>query len=263
MRNFPLSYWKSGVVPFSPNQISNLVLWLDASSPTTINAGSPVDGDQVSSWTDKSTNAVSYTQATSGKQPLYKTNIVNGKSAMLFANASGQLLKEAATTLISTGTGFTSFFVAKLTAFSQPYMYGYCFKQATSAVSPSFGYSSNAAYKDAFFGCDTGGITWKVFRGTTLSNPTTTWNYVEVNYNGSGATTIGNFNMNFDTAAATLTSASSNDGATSNVIGSGFQLGTDTYSWNGYIAEWIVYNKLISAGERTNMQAYFLSKYGI
>jgi hypothetical protein len=49
------------------------VVWVDANQIIGLN-----DGDAVTSWTDLSGNSNTLAQAVSGKQPAYKTNIVNG-----------------------------------------------------------------------------------------------------------------------------------------------------------------------------------------
>jgi len=61
-----------------PSDISGLALWLKADALSLNN------NDPVASWTDSSGLANDATQATGSKQPLYKTNIVNGKPVVRF-----------------------------------------------------------------------------------------------------------------------------------------------------------------------------------
>ena len=55
-----------------------LVMWLDASSLSLSN------NDPVSVWGDVSGNANDATQPTATNQPLFKTNQINGKPAIIF-----------------------------------------------------------------------------------------------------------------------------------------------------------------------------------
>ena len=59
--------------------MSGLVAWYDASQIT-----GKADSDAVSSWADSSGNGHTASQATGSKQPLYKTNILNGFPVLRF-----------------------------------------------------------------------------------------------------------------------------------------------------------------------------------
>jgi hypothetical protein len=65
----------------APDDVSDLALWLKA------DALSLANNDPVSSWTDSSTSSNPATQATSGKQPIYKTNQVNGLPVVEFSTS--------------------------------------------------------------------------------------------------------------------------------------------------------------------------------
>lgn len=65
-------------VAFSPSSVTGLQVWLQADSLAL------ADADPVATWTDSSGNGNNATQATSGSQPTYKTNIVNGKPVVRF-----------------------------------------------------------------------------------------------------------------------------------------------------------------------------------
>lgn len=65
---------------------ANLVLQLEADSL------SLADNDPVASWTDLSGNAAHAVQATAGKRPLFKTNILNGLPCVLFDNVDDMLV---------------------------------------------------------------------------------------------------------------------------------------------------------------------------
>ncbi len=73
-----------GSQPFTPTDLTDLALWLDASDAVTINAGSPSDDDPVSAWADKSAEGNDAAQATSDNRPVYKTAIQNGLGIVRF-----------------------------------------------------------------------------------------------------------------------------------------------------------------------------------
>jgi len=89
----------------SPSTISNCILWLDASAITGKN-----DGDAISSWTDSSGSSNTATQSTGAKQPLYKTNIQNGRPSVRFDGLTQILL----TPVLSALPAYTLFCVYKV-----------------------------------------------------------------------------------------------------------------------------------------------------
>lgn len=70
----------SGAAAFTPASIAGLQLWVEADSGT----GTTTDGTAVGTWTDQSGQGHHLTQATAGSQPVYKTNILNGKPVVRF-----------------------------------------------------------------------------------------------------------------------------------------------------------------------------------
>lgn len=109
---------------FSPPDLPNLVLWLDASDATVLfqnNSGdtgnSPVtaDGQTVANWTDKSGNLNNVFQNGGGNEPEYKTGIQNGLSILRAAqdDATPEFL-ERFSSVLSQDANVTLFWVAKL-----------------------------------------------------------------------------------------------------------------------------------------------------
>ncbi|MDB5185269.1 MAG: hypothetical protein JWN38_1077 [Candidatus Saccharibacteria bacterium] len=64
---------------FTPATLSGLVAWYDASQITGL-----ADGDAVAQWNDLSGNGNHAVQATGANKPTYKTNIQNGKPVVRF-----------------------------------------------------------------------------------------------------------------------------------------------------------------------------------
>lgn len=68
---------------FLPSDISGIEGWYDANALTGFSDDDPVGGSG-SEWTDQTSNGYDLTQGTATRQPLYKTNIQNGKPGILF-----------------------------------------------------------------------------------------------------------------------------------------------------------------------------------
>lgn len=72
--------------PFTCPWPDKLIAWYDAADIAL------ADNDPVSSWTDKSGNGNTLAQGTGSKQPLYKTNIINGLPVVRFDGTDDNLI---------------------------------------------------------------------------------------------------------------------------------------------------------------------------
>jgi hypothetical protein len=70
---------------FSPLDLPNLALWLDAQDAATVSLA----GTSVSQWSDKSGKGNHATQATGAAQPQYGISTINGKPCMDITGTSG------------------------------------------------------------------------------------------------------------------------------------------------------------------------------
>lgn len=95
-------YAFAGGSPFSPPDIAGLKLWLKA------DALSLNDGDQVSTWADSSGQGNDVTQATSGKQPIFKTAIIGGKPTVRFDGSNDTLINTTGPSISQPYTLFTT-----------------------------------------------------------------------------------------------------------------------------------------------------------
>ena len=93
---------------FSPSDIADLALWLDASDETTITES----GGSVSQWSDKSGNGNHATQGTGANQPT-TGGTLNGKNALTFVGTDPNFF--SLTSDISRSNGYTVFFVGENT----------------------------------------------------------------------------------------------------------------------------------------------------
>lgn len=215
---------RKATASFSPASIAGLQGWYKADAITGKN-----DGDALSSWADSSAAAHNLSQATGANQPLYKTNIINGKPAVRFdgvndflASASGLGPYATTTIFVVTKTGVIS--------------------SGTHAV---------AGAEQIFYAA--GGF--KLFAGAVLASGVgadATSYYLTAQFNGassklrvSGAQTSGDAGT---TALTQLTVGSSSAGGN---------------PWSGDIAEAIFYSGVLSAANITAVEAYLKAKYGL
>ena len=105
---------------FSPGQLPNLFLWLDANDLSTLfqdSAGTTAvtsNNDPVGRWADKSGSGRHFLQATSGSRPLYKTN-QDGTPGVKFDEVDDWL-----EFLLPIGAGFEIYLIAHATRSSFP-----------------------------------------------------------------------------------------------------------------------------------------------
>jgi len=98
-------YWPAGAsVAFAPDDLSDLVVWLDADDTAFAN------NDAVDSWINKGSGGDAE-QSTSTKQPIFKTNVLNGKPGVDFDGTNDHLQISS----LALDTYITVFVVAKLT----------------------------------------------------------------------------------------------------------------------------------------------------
>lgn len=98
---------QGGMPPFSPTDIANLALWLDAADSATITqvAGS------VSQWNDKSGKGYNATQGTGTSQPVTGLRSINGKNAIKFDGTDDFVNINTGLRSMLTGTNQTAFSV--------------------------------------------------------------------------------------------------------------------------------------------------------
>lgn len=90
---------------------TNLKLWLEADVLV-----SNADGDAIQTWPDISGNANDFTQATLANRPLLKTDILNGRPALLFDGSNDLFTGPLLSTFITAVNGGTIYVLAKPTA---------------------------------------------------------------------------------------------------------------------------------------------------
>lgn len=219
----------------------SLILWLDATDASTITKDV---SERVSQWDDKSSEGNDVTQGTTIEQPAFTASAIGGKPALRFAG--NDFLVSAA---YNSGT------------ISQP--------NTAFVVINTVSASSNDKLFDGIDGSNRHVIQvigsgdpddMHLFAGIVIST-------------GGGATPLdtdlvisGIFNGASSELFVNGTSeASGNAGSQSMagiVVGSAFsQTGVDSY--DGYIGELLMYDKLLSTSERQAVESYLTTKWNI
>jgi len=228
----------------TPDQISGLKLWLDASSGVTTDGSTQaVDGDPIKQWNDLSTSSANAIQATVGNRPVYKTNIINGKPVIRF-NGSPQNMITSSFLDSSFDNNFTYFMVASK-------------ENGDIEVSTSNGDMNwyTGGQEDHFI-ANTGNLNPDQITGVpagnnfSISDPT-----IETfKYDGTNAT----LRVSGRQKSVSTTGALGLSGGLT--IGS---LSSNNFYYHGDIAEIIIYNSVLSDTQIEQIESYLMNKYGI
>jgi len=242
----------------SPTQITGLQLWLDASDASTLfdatTGGSLVAADgAVARWEDKSGNARHATQSTSQSRPLRKTSQQNSKDALLFDGVNDLL---AVPCNLSGSSGITVFFVHKRVAAST--VYAFSNYQYTPGDGAGILCSSNTSSAISAQGRPDGSAS---FRSTASGAATTNYVVGTARWNGASLFSYANGGSESSVSAPNETLQSAN----SVVFGAAYA--NDPFFIQPFsnisIGEIIVYNFALSDANRSAVESYLMSKWGI
>lgn len=214
-----------------------LHLWLDASRGITLNGGN------VAQWDDQSGNNYHCSQSDSLIQPTYVSAGINGLPSVRLVSASSTNLYGAGTNLPQ--DVFSVFVVSKLIYY--PGTYGWI-------LSAGFGDSWNMTYvSNSIAWWPHGGVSYNLF--TTVAT-TAAPNLITLTHDDVAATT--NFYNN-----------SVADGIVYDITWKalgGYYVGTQRAAYcqgDMDISEIIIYDRLVTASEKTSIEAYLNQKYAI
>ncbi len=225
---------------FSPLDIPNLKLWLDADDAGTITKDA---SDFVSQWDDKSGEGNDVSQATGSKQPKWIDNVQNSKPIIRF-DAIDDFLNR------------TTFVNGALT---QPNtVFVVCKMPDTTTATNGFVFDGNTTRHLFTHNDILGASDYDIFAGVELKPPTTV-----------DTTNILLYTIHFNTTAGSLRKSKSQ-------ISSG-NVGTNTFNGivlavpitladsfsNPDIAELLVYNKSLTTTERDDVETYLTDKWAV
>lgn len=242
---------------FAPSDISNLDLWLDASTGVTTSGVADVD-----EWADQSGNAHHVTPFTATKPVLNSSNAnFNSQPTIDFADADDGLAG-AFKVIGRSNLSYTLFMVARSTAPSADIPYFYEEYDAsdlgTSIIDNVLSLTQTTDLLELRFqsgdlavGPVVSGTNVMIIHQGGSYGPSLTGLVLALNGDESKGHTSG-----FDGTAT------SSDLADSTLIG-GNHFGSAVRYFQGSIAEVIVYNKVLTKAEINNVSNYLGDKYGI
>lgn len=134
---------------FSPKQLPNLSLWLDADDASTLTLVS----SKVSQWNDKSTFGTNVSQSTSGNRPASGTNTLNGRNVITFTGSnSNYLISANGQNQCRACPGYTVFAVGRHTDSANSGRFVAMLPTTGSAFSGKLNTGIQASTQKAFFG---------------------------------------------------------------------------------------------------------------
>lgn len=230
---------------FNPRRVSNLILWLDATDPSA-NGVQPANGTSISTWVDKSANGNNATQGTGANQPTYTTGARNGLPVLTVSSAAPQYVTGTLAGLAANPNLSVYIICSSTTTAGNPVVFGI---GSVNAVPCSIGIGINSGFK---------AFQWGGFESNF--SPANT-NYNRLQFTNNNSTNLVSIFVNGSPETSTAGAATALNvnttfsvGRHSNPIGVG--------AWDGGIAEVVVYNKVVSAAENTNIYNYLSQKWG-
>ena len=226
--------------PFSPNDITGLSLWLKA------DAGVTLSGSNVTAWADQSANAYSLVPIDQNSPNI---TTIGGKTFIEFTKTNNQGLSNSSIEITSP---FTFFSVTKM----KPTNGGRIFSSYNTTPligSWSADNENGTAYSDRFFS----GYEWLAEGEQQSTNVLLTTASVD-----------GDLNSVFKQNGGSETTSTASD----IVVFSGISIGggwlPSGYSEyieqsNSFVAEFIIYNRVLTTVERQQVEAYLNDKYTV
>jgi len=230
-----------------PQQISGLQLWLDAADASTLfqsagGATATANNDPIGQWLDKSGNARHSTQTTGANKPLLAKASKNGLNTVFFDGSNDQLVNA---TQYDIGTNaFTMFAILQATS---PGGIAVWWEQRNVAgLHPRLALYYNPS-----------GTNWNWYHnaiGPTVAGANNTYTIVKLQRTGTNCSMATNAN------SYTTVSQPSIVATGDSFIGVGYN---NTQYWKGNVAEVLMYNSVLSAGNQTKIINYLNGKWGI
>lgn len=225
--------------PPVPLQVTDVRLWLNNDLSTMTVNGS----NRVSQWRDSSGNLNHFIQATGANQPLFVANGINSQNGIKWANSNNEYLDCILTSVVA--QKYTIITVWNI--------------DASSTQTYPFAYDRSGTSGDRIQ------LYWWYLNNIRIGSPTVVNAYAktrpfnlmatEVCYDNTASKVYEN-----GTLKATVSSGSSS--LTSLRLGHAFEIDS-LARLSGYICEMMIYAKELNAGERTLINTYLSTKYGL
>jgi len=215
----------------------NPIAWLSATNIT--NGGTePSNGDKISAWSDLTGVATDAVEADPARQPTYETNAFNGLPAVRFNGEAQGLL---GTYTRSNNAGLTVVLVAKMDTNNTREAFFEFYSNTNSARGFFFNYGFNEASTNHQLD-DTTLNLWSAYDNGT---------HTDLYENGQ---TIYTDRPNWGTGKSTAFT-----GSGSYLLGDD-QTGSDEL--NGYIGEFLIFDRELTASELSSLESYLKNKWG-
>lgn len=233
-----LSGYRLKTGSFEPRWVSGLQLWFDADDSSTLlqstgGSAASADGDPVGYWADKSGNNRHATQSDGTKKPAFRTGVKNGKNVVRW-DATNDSLETA------------------FSAISQPTTYFIVFKYGRNN-SFLFDGAGGTTRQAMFFDSNQ----FNLFAGPQykVGTPQTVFQILELQFNSTNSKIYLN-------SLLLGTGNPGTQGIADLTLGNSIP-NLYNYSLGGDIAEFILYNSILSEGDRNSVQTYLNTKWGI
>ena len=240
---------------FDPSQISELRTWYDADDATTITLRSGTDF--ISKWADKSGNGYDLTQTSASIQPLFTGGTsVQAWSANTYVYFDGDYITRTTGTSF-TDSGFTYFYVARVpNSESDGLLFNYTDQAPPVNVGKYRAYQASGVGDITLdLGADNYRMRWN------WSNPSTIGGKNTYQYGWVSGTTAGSFSGAVNDIIYTSSVSAGTIPDTVAAISLGANNNGDALM-SGYIAEIIVYGKVLTTNEKNNVETYLKNKWG-
>ncbi len=240
-------YWPAGAsVAFAPDDLSDLVVWLDADDTAFAN------NDAVDSWSNKGTGGDA-DQTDSAKRPIFKTSLLNGKPGVDFDGTNDHLQISS----LALNTYITLFVVAKLTTAKPMFIeHG-----ADSNNNDGFYFygSNNSHYNVRRSGSRNSYLGTSGWFGSAAAQAALVVNAIASTPNPMGKVYKDGTVQSDGSSTSTGSLSDSSVTATLNIFS---RNGASVFS-DGELHELIIYNAPLSDSDREKVEGYLAHKWGL
>jgi hypothetical protein len=262
----------SGVIAFSPSDVSGLQLWLDATDMNGNGDGNSgwSDTDVVTTWDDKSSNDYDATGSGSNK-PTFETSEQNGNPCVKFDDASArQYLTVTDQDSLSVTNGMSAFVVLKVvTNAEQKFIMG-----KSTAASPEWQIAIwEAGFNDINLGIfgDSTAAPNSTWHGRRTTNDVTSGNTYLINAEFPGGASSDPDDLDIYLNGTVSDASTDNTGSGFPADNGSSNLEIGARSWTSFewsmdgdlICEIVFYNAQLSSGDRGSVKTYLCDKWGL
>ncbi len=234
---------------FNPSRLSGLISWYDAADLSTLaenadGSGAVTTGTQVGYWADKSPTAAHVTQDNAANRPTYTAASFNGLNAVVFDGDNDTLVNTSFTATHGL-SGLTRFIVCSSAVTSNQ-----------AVMSDTGAFIHLQLFNTNVFAYRASGNSNRFANGGDFS--ARVWESV---FDGTAGTLPMFYDGVEEAVAVTTGTISGNTGSS----GSTLYVGSNNFAapFNGPLAEAVLYNRTLTAEERSKVRQHLLNKWGL